>query len=106
MATNAQTPAQETVATTYLQFISKDEKAVKIEGFKIKAQEAALEVSRTIMNLRSEIASKNSEISGLQRQIPYSVTAEYKAVNELAELNKRLEFATNIKDVRFADAQI
>ena len=99
MATTAAQP-------TYLELISKDEKEVKIEGLKIKAQEANLEVSRDIMNLKADIAAKSAQLTASQRQIPYSVSAEYRITKELAELQSRLDFATKIKSERFADAQI
>ena len=110
MATNRTQATEETTTvtnpTTYLQLISQDEKAVKIEGLHIKAQEASLEVSREIMNLKSSIAKKSTEVAALKRQIPYDVRAEYKASNELSELTNRLEFALAIKAERFADATI
>ena len=91
---------------TYLELISKDEKTVQKENLKIKAQEAALSVARDILSLNAEISLANSEVDKAQRAIPYSVAAEYKAVNKLEELTARLEFATAIKDFRFTDATI
>ena len=91
---------------TYLELISKDEKTVQKENLKIKAQEAALSVARDILSLNAEISLANSEVDKAQRAIPYSVAAEYKAVNKLEELTARLEFATVIKDSRFTDATI
>ena len=91
---------------TYLELISKDEKTVQKENLKIKAQEAALSVARDILSLNAEISLANSEVDKAQRAIPYSVAAEYKAVNKLEELTARLEFATGIKDSRFTDATI
>ena len=91
---------------TYLELISKDEKTVQKENLKIKAQEAALSVARDILSLNAEISLANSEVDKAQRAIPYSVAAEYKAVNKLEELTARLEFATAIKDSRFTDATI
>ena len=91
---------------TYLELISKDEKTVQKENLKIKAQEAALSVARDILSLNAEISLANSEVNKAQRAIPYSVAAEYKAVNKLEELTARLEFATVIKDSRFTDATI
>ena len=91
---------------TYLQLISKDEKTVQKENLKIKAQEAALNVSRDILALNSEIAVKKSQVENAQRAIPYSVAAEYKLSKELVELEARLEFANSVKDSRFTDATI
>ena len=91
---------------TYLQLISKDEKTVQKENLKIKAQEAALNVSRDILALNSEIAVKRSQVENAQRAIPYSVAAEYKLSKELIELEARLEFANSVKDSRFTDATI
>ena len=91
---------------TYLELISKDEKTVQKENLKIKAQEAALSVARDILSLNAEISLANSEVDKAQRAIPYSVAAEYKAVNKLEELTARLKFATAIKDSRFTDATI
>ena len=96
----------ETRVPTYLELISKDEKTVQKENLKIKAQEAALSVARDILSLNAEISLANSEVDKAQRAIPYSVAAEYKAVNKLEELTARLEFATAIKDSRFTDATI
>ena len=86
--------------------MTKDEKTVQKENMKIKAQEAALSVARDILSLNAEISLANSEVDKAQRAIPYSVAAEYKAVNKLEELTARLEFATAIKDSRFTDATI
>lgn len=91
---------------TYLQLISKDEKTVQKENLKIKAQEAALNVSRDILALNSEIAVKKSQVENAQRAIPYSVAAEYKLSKELVELEARLAFANSVKDSRFTDATI
>ena len=98
--------ATEEKVPTYLELISKDEKTVQKENLKIKAQEAALSVARDILSLNAEISLANSEVDKAQRAIPYSVAAEYKAVNKLEELTARLEFATAIKDSRFTDATI
>jgi len=107
MANTTEDTAQaNTTAATYLQLISKDEKQVKVEGLTIKAQEASLEVSREIMNLKSSIAKKTTELEASKRQIPYDVRSEYKLTNELQELNNRLEFAQAIKSERFSDANI
>lgn len=102
------TATETTVNTnpTYLQLISQDEKAVKIEGLHIKAQEASLEVSRDIMNLKSGIAKKQSALAAVQRQIPYSVGTEYTLTQEIAELQTKLDFAVQIKETRFSDATI
>ena len=91
---------------TYLQLISKDEKTVQKENLKIKEQEAALSVSRDILGLNAEISLAKAEVERTQRAIPYSVANEYKAVNRLAELTSRLEFAVEVKDSRFTDATI
>ena len=91
---------------TYLELISKDEKQVKLESLVLKAQEAGLEVSREIFNLKSLISSKNVELANAQRRIPYSVAAEFKITQEIVDLNAKLEFAQTIKTERFSDAGI
>lgn len=91
---------------TYLQLISQDEKTVQKESLKLKAQEAGLELNRQIFNLTVKISQKEAEIAKLQRQIPYSVAAEYAATVELSQYNEQLEFAKAIKEERFADASI
>lgn len=91
---------------TYLELISKDEKAVKLEGLQIKAQEASIEVSREVMNLNSQIAKKTSQVVAAQRAVPYNVVNEYKLTKELAELGNALEFVNTIKKSRFADITI
>ena len=96
----------ETRVPTYLELISKDEKTVQKENLKIKAQEAALNVSRDILALNAEINLRKSALEAAQRAIPYSVSAEYKLAKELKEYEARLEFAMEIKDSRFTDASI
>lgn len=98
--------AKETKTVTYLQLISRDEKAVAKEGLAIKAQEASIEVQREIMNLNSQIAQKNSAIAKAQRQIPYSVKAEFALTSELVRLEEALEFTQAIKTERFSDVSI
>lgn len=100
MATSATTP------TTYLEMISQDEKAAKVEGLKLKAQEAGLDVARTVFNLGADLAAKKSELARVQKQIPYSVAQEFKVSKEVKELEERLAFATEIKNTRFTDATV
>ena len=91
---------------TYLELISKDEKTVQKENLKIKAQEAALNVSREILALSSEETALKSEVEKAKRAIPYSVATEYKAAKKLEEVQARLAFANEIKENRFSDATI
>lgn len=91
---------------TYLNLISQDEKKVKSEALKIKAQEASIEVQREIMNLNSQIAQKISAIAAAQRQIPYNVKQEFKLTVELTKLKEALEFTKTIKEERFSDVSI
>ena len=91
---------------TYLQLISQDEKTVQKESLKLKAQEAGLELNRQIFNLTVKVSQKEAEIAKLQRQIPYSVAAEYVATKELEEFKVQLKFAQTVKEERFADASI
>jgi len=105
MATQT-TEVTEVKQPTYFQLISQDEKTVQKESLKITAQEAALELNREILNLSVKIGRKETEITKLQRQIPYSVVAEYVATAELAFYNEQLEFAKKVKEERFADTQI
>lgn len=95
-----------TTAPTYLELISRDEKTVQKENLKIKAQEAALNVSRDVLALNTEITLKRSSLETAQRAVPYSVAAEYKIAKELKELEERLAFANQIKETRFTDAAI
>lgn len=91
---------------TYLQLISQDEKTVQKESLKLKAQEAGLELNRQIFNLTVKVSQKEAEIAKLQRQIPYSVAAEYVATKELEEFKVQLKFAQTVKEERFADVSI
>jgi len=91
---------------TYFELISQDEKTVQKESLKITAQEAALELNREILNLSVKIGKKETEISKLQRQIPYSVGAEYVSTTELLNYREQLKFAKKVKEERFADASI
>lgn len=91
---------------SYLDLISKDEKQVQKESLKLKAQEAGLELNREIFNLTVKISAKEAEINKLKRAIPYSVSAEYRAISELETYKAQLEFAKTIKEERFADATI
>lgn len=91
---------------TYLQLISQDEKTVQKETLKLTAQEAGLELNRQIFNLTVKISQKEAELAKLQRQIPYSVAAEYAATIEITQYKDQLEFAKVIKEERFADASI
>lgn len=98
--------AQAVVVPTYLQLISKDEKAVKREQLSIRAQESAIEVTKAIFGLNSEIAKTKQLISVAQRQVPYSVKSEFVLTKKLADLEEELTFYQEIKAVRFHDAQI
>lgn len=100
MSTQAQTPA------TYLELISKDEKAVKIESLTYEAQKANLALSKEIMEFKSTIANKKSLLASAQRQIPYVVGTEYTIAKEIEILEAKLAFAEKIKAERFSDAQI
>jgi hypothetical protein len=91
---------------TYLELISKDEKSVKVEALKLKAQEAGLEVTREIFNIKTRISNKNNELVSAQRAMPYSVAKEYAITKEVAELQAQLEFVQAIKEERFSDAAI
>lgn len=103
MSTDATTV---TTRPTYLELISKDEKTVQKENLKIKAQEAALNVARDILALNAEVSVKRSALEAAQRSVPYSVASEYKISKDLAELEARLEFATDVRETRFTDASI
>lgn len=95
-----------TVQPTYLELISKDEKAVKREQLSIRAQESAIEVAKAIFGLNSDIAKTKQLISVAQRQIPYSVKSEFALTKKLVDLEEELAFYQGIKSVRFHDAQI
>lgn len=106
MAENANATAATVVAPTYLELISKDEKAVKKEGLSIVAQESGLEVTRAIFAVKSEIAKTSQLLTTSQRQVPYSVNTEFNLAKKLSELQTKLNFFQEIKAVRFRDAQI
>lgn len=91
---------------TYLELISQDEKAVKIEALKIEAQRASIGVQTQIMELNSKIANKKMEINSSQRRIPYCVKVEYFLVQDLANLEAALDFAKKVKEERFSDVTI
>lgn len=95
-----------TASATYLQLISKDEKAVQKDNLKIKAQEASLNVSREILALNAEVSMLKTSKEAAQRAIPYSVGTEYAISKKLAEAEARLEFATEVRETRFTDANI
>ena len=89
---------------TYLELISKDEKEVKRENLKIKAQEAALAVARETLTLNTEISVKKGLLERAQRAIPYNVKAEYVIAKELEQLEEALAFVQAVKTERFTDA--
>ena len=89
---------------TYLELISKDEKEVKRENLKIKAQEAALAVARETLTLNTEISVKKGLLERAQRAIPYNVKAEYVIAKELEQLEEALAFVQAVKAERFTDA--
>lgn len=91
---------------TYLQLISQDEKQAKTENLKLKAQEAGLEVSRSLFELGSALAKKKTALAFAQKQIPYSVVAEYTLTQDIKEIEAKIEFVTEVKNTRFGDAQI
>lgn len=95
-----------TTSPTYLELISRDEKTVKQENLKIKAQEAALAVAKEILVLNQEITAAKGALDKAQRAVPYSVIAEYKVSKDLEILEARLAFVENIKSTRFTDATI
>ena len=89
---------------TYIEIISKDEKEVKRENLKIKAQEAALAVARETLTLNTEISVKKGLLERAQRAIPYNVKAEYVIAKELEQLEEALAFVQAVKAERFTDA--
>lgn len=95
-----------TTSPTYLELISRDEKTVKQENLKIKAQEAALAVAKEILVLNQEITTTKGALDKAQRAVPYSVITEYKVSKDLEILEARLAFVENIKSTRFTDATI
>ena len=96
----------QTVAPTYLELISRDEKVVQKENLKITAQEAALVVSKEVLALRSEEAVLKGELEKVKRSVPYSLSAEWNVAQKLVKVQERLVFANDIKDTRFSDATI
>ena len=96
----------QTVAPTYLELISRDEKVVQKENLKITAQEAALVVSKEVLALRSEEAVLKGELEKVKRSVPYSLSAEWNVAQKLFKVQERLVFANEIKDSRFSDATI
>ena len=92
--------------TTYFEFISQDEKTVKIEALKLKAQEAGLEVTKELFTLNSELAKAKSELALAKKRIPYSVLAEYQITSRIEDLEAKIKFVTAIKTERFSDATI
>ena len=95
---------EEETKPTYLELISKDEKEVKRENLKIKAQEAALAVARETLTLNTEISVKKGLLERAQRAIPYNVKAEYVIAKELEQLEEALAFVQAVKAERFTDA--
>jgi hypothetical protein len=99
--------ANTTVAKpTYLELISQDEKAVKIEGLKIEAQRASIGVQTVVLELNGKISLAKIALSAAQKRVPYSVQAEFEAVQSLESLEAKLAFAKTIKDERFSDVTI
>lgn len=93
-------------ALTYLQLISKDEKAVKAEKLILRAQESGLALNKDIFDIKTEISKVKSAIALAQRQVPYSAQVEYNGVQKLAALEAKLKFYSDIKTERFSDAQV
>jgi len=91
---------------TYLELISQDEKAVKIEALKIEAQRASIAVQTVVLELNGKISLAKIALSATQKRVPYSVQAEFEAVQALEVLEARLAFAKEIKDERFSDVTI
>ena len=91
---------------TYLELISQDEKTIKVEALRIEAQRASISVQTTIMELNSNISIGTMELAKVQRQVPYSVQAEFEIEQRLELLRKRLAFAQTIKAERFSDVTI
>lgn len=91
---------------TYLELISQDEKSLKSESLKLIAQENALNLNKEIFELDTEIAKLKSKLEASKRANPYSIAVEYSTATKMEELQKRVDFARQIKDVRFSDSQI
>lgn len=91
---------------TYLELISQDEKAVKVEALKIEAQRASIGVQTVVLELNGKISLAKIALSAAQKRVPYSVQAEYDAAQDLERLEAKLEFAKTIKDERFSDVTI
>lgn len=96
----------ETKQATYLQLISKDEKEVKVESLKIKAQEASIEVQREIMNLNSQLAKSKSALTAVKRSVPYDVKKELMVVETIESLEAKLAYVQKVKEERFSDVSI
>jgi septal ring factor EnvC (AmiA/AmiB activator) len=105
MAT-AKTTTEEVKNPTYFQLISQDEKTIKSEQLKIDAQKASIAVQTEIMKLNQQLAIATNDLNRVKRAIPYSITAEYKATEEIEILEERLDFAKDIMDSRFSDVTI
>jgi len=99
-------PATAVAKPTYLELISQDEKEVKIEGLKIEAQRASIGVQTVVLELNGKISLAKIALSAAQKRVPYSVQAEFDAVQALESLESKLEFAKTIKDERFSDVTI
>lgn len=91
---------------TYLQLISQNEKAQEEANLKIKAQEANLEVSKKIIELTQIAESCRQKLQAAKRAIPYNLDVEFKYAKELANTQTALQYAMDVKAIRFKDALV
>lgn len=91
---------------TYLELISRDEVETKREDLKIKAQEAALELSKYILVLTQKVNTLKLALERSKSAIPYNVTEEFKFKKALDLIQEELKFVEDIRNTRFTDAQI
>lgn len=91
---------------TYLELISQDPETKKQENLIITAQEAHLDLSRSIISLEQELAKAKLRLEKAKRAVPYKAEEEYATVVVINKLNKKLEYYKEIKAERFKDALV
>lgn len=97
---------ENTTAQTYLEMISVDKAESKREAFTLLAQQVALRVNQEIYSLKVSIAQAKASLRVIQKSREYTVVAEYEQVKKIELLEEKLAFTTNIKETRFADANL
>lgn len=106
MAEQTNVTTEVTKQKTYLELISQDPETKKKENLTITAQEAHLDLSKTILLVEQDLGKAKLTLEKTKSAIPYNAEAEYQSQMVVSKLNKKLEYFRQVKTERFHDALV